>query len=471
MKRTLRLLSLALLVVFAIAACSAPFTVNQAREESSGPQFSRAASRSGGSAELQEYLIVGVDTLPSGLERSVERLGGAVLSATDEVGLAVVALPDARGAGRVSRISGVRSVIPNATVNWLPGERYFKLADEVELDSVDPSDDALAGLLWGLDAINAPEAWAAGATGEGVTVAVLDSGIDPGHPDLVDNISPLSASLVADEPYLNDGDGHGTHVAGTIAAVDNDLGVIGAAPDVEILAVKVLGATGSGSFGDVLNGILYAHAAGADVINMSLGALLQRRGLYDENGVKVVNANEISELVNIFTRVINYVHTNGTLVVSSAGNDALNSTGDAGIIYLPADAGRTISVSATGPLGWGLDPTTDLDVPAFYTNYGSSIDLAAPGGNVDFSLYPDPATLWFYDLVLSTYSVYDPATETTSRGYAWLAGTSMAAPHVAAVAALIIDAHDGEISPSQVETILRQSADDLGKPGNDPYYG
>jgi subtilisin family serine protease len=157
--------------------------------------------------------------------------------------------------------------------------------------------------------------------------------------------------------------------------------------------------------------------------------------------------------------VINYVWSNGSFVVAAAGNDSVDFTGDMGLLHVPSDCGRTVSIAATGPLGWGIDPTVSLDTPAFYTNYGSAIDYAAPGGNVDFDLYPNPG--WWFDLVFSTYP----------GGWAWMAGTSMASPHVAGVAALIIEANGYRPTPSQVESVLRRSADDLGKPGRDEWYG
>jgi subtilisin family serine protease len=120
---------------------------------------------------------------------------------------------------------------------------------------------------------------------------------------------------------------------------------------------------------------------------------------------------------------------------------------------LPAEAGNGMAVSATGPIG-----QENFDNPASYTNYGTSvIDVAAPGG--DFQLYPEDN--WWLDMVISTLP----------GGWAWMAGTSMATPHVSGVAALVIGQHGGEMQPAQVKAIIEQSADDLGKPGMDDYYG
>lgn len=364
----------------------------------------------------------------------------------------------------MAAMPGVRYVIPDVAVNWLPGETYVKeFAGEGESllagESIGDDEWFFNAYQWSMLAIDAPGAWDAGYTGAGVRVAILDTGIDPTHPDLAPNLNVgLSTSFVPHEPYIHDGDGHGTHVAGIVAAADNAFGSIGVAPNAEIVAIKVLDSTGRGSFSWVISGILYANAVEADVISMSIGAYLPRRGFTTGDGTKV-GANEVAGLVTLLTRVINYVWSNGSFVVGSAGNSSLNSTGDRGLLHIPSDCGRILSISATGPLGWGLDPTVNLDSPAFYTNYGSAIDYAAPGGNVDFTIWPGSG--WWLDLVFSTYP----------GGWAWMLGTSMATPHVAGVAALIIEAHGQNLTPSRIESLLRRSADDLGKPGRDMWYG
>ena len=126
-------------------------------------------------------------------------------------------------------------------------------------------------------------------------------------------------------------------------------------------------------------------------------------------------------------------------------------------MHVPSDVGGTIVVSATGPIGWAVDPMTDLDVFAVYSNYGPQIDFAAPGGNFD----PTVPNYW-WDFVLNC---------SNGQWYSWYAGTSQAAPHVAGVAALILEKNGGNMKPSHLKRELRKSADDLGKPGQDPYFG
>ncbi|MCD6142409.1 S8 family serine peptidase [Candidatus Bipolaricaulota bacterium] len=434
-----------------------------------GPQSNLSSSPQAADQAGKDYLVMMKgNRLPADFDREVTAAGGAVKEEFATIGAAVVTAKSATFVDEIAALPAVKYVLPDVKLNWLPGEDYVNVlpADQagpaaggVASQSIGDDEWFFNAYQWSMFAIDAPAAWDAGYTGAGVRVAVLDSGIDYTHPDLAPNVNTaLSTSFVPYEPYIDDEAGHGTHVAGIIAAAHNEFGSIGVAPDAELVAVKVLDHTGSGNFSWLIQGLLYANAVGAKVINMSLGAYLPRSGFITEDGTKV-GANEVAGLTSLLTRVIDYVWQNGTFVVAAAGNDAANLTGDASWISIPAESGRTVSVSATGPQGWGIDPTVSLDTPAYiYTNYGTGVDYAAPGGNVDPSLYPDGP--WYYDLVFSTYP----------GGWAWMAGTSMASPHVAGIAALILQATPGA-SPNRVESILRGSSDDLGKPGRDPWYG
>jgi len=340
-------------------------------------------------------------------------------------------------------------------------------------------DDFFAFLQWGLDAVDAPQAWAAGLRGEGAEVAVLDGGFDLGHPDLAPNVDfGLSLNLVSGESLQYDpaldpsGFSHGSHTAGIVAAADNAFGTIGVAPDASLILVKVLGDSGSGSFSDILAGIVYAADVGADVISMSLGATFSHRGeVFDQDGELVarIPAADVQELIVVTDRATTYAYQMGSTVVASAGNAAKDGNKDKDRVHVPSDGANVLSVSATRPIGWIMDPySTDLDVPASYTNYGTSvIDFSGPGG--DF----DPSVEGICNIGLGDIPcyVYDGVFSLTYQGWAWAAGTSMAAPHVAGVAALIIGQHGGSMKPSQVLRELRRSADDLGKPGKDMWYG
>jgi lantibiotic leader peptide-processing serine protease len=418
-----------------------------------------------GAGTPTSYLLLLNGSPSAQLAQQVAAAGGTLTDTIPQVGIAVAESTDPSFRSKASRLG---TVVPNLRLQWVDP------VQPVAGPSVDLADPPFSGsadfffdLQWGHAAIGAVDAWASGARGAGARVAVLDTGFDLTHPDLTPNIDLASSEDMTGQGLqytLDDPFSHGTHVAGTVAAAENDFGVIGVAPDAELVLVKVLEDEGSGTFDDVIAGIVHAADVGAHVINMSLGGSVPRRGIPEEG----VTARDVVELVNAVGRATTYAYQQGTTVISSAGNDANDGDEDKDLVYLPADAPRVLSISATGPVGWAVDATTSLDEPASYTNYGRSvIDLAAPGG--DF-VYPgeEDCTIagllrpcWVFDLVFST----------GNAGWFWSAGTSMAAPHAAGVAALIVGEHDGAIRPSQVESLLRRSADDLGSPGKDPFYG
>jgi lantibiotic leader peptide-processing serine protease len=421
------------------------------------------------------YIIIGVgNKLPSDLKGQLNSLRGELINSMDEVGIATASSDDPRFAAMASKISGVSSVVRDVEIQWYNPESFKTM--ELDATNVNPpstgDSNPLFALQWGATAIQAPAAWNAGAKGKGVKVAVLDSGFHLDHPDLKDNII-YSRSFVPGETVRPIGTGftHGTHVAGTIAAVDNNIGVIGIAPQASLLCIKVLANNGRGSFAWMLEGIMDAVEQEADIINMSLGAYLPRNGKFlDQNGNVINDTKAIQELLVSITRVTNYATQKGVTIISSAGNSAIDGNKDQSGISIPAGVPNVISISSTAPEGWAFDPlNVNLDEVASYTNYGTpDVTFAAPGGD---SRYPgnELATVagvtipgWAFDMVLSTGG---------ATNYNWTAGTSMASPHAAGVAALIIGQNGGKMQPKQVEAALRASADDLGRPGRDPFYG
>lgn len=438
------------------------------------------------------YIIMSSTTLPADLESQVRSLKGNVKSLMSEVGIAVVTSSDPDFVAKAGKIKGVSTVIRDLEVQW------FNPADEkiiefnAETTNGNPpfsgDDDTYFDLQWGHTAIKAPAAWSAGARGKGVRVAVLDSGFDTDHPDLVPNIDFNASRNFVDKEVLqyalDNVYSHGSHTAGTIAAADNGSGIIGVAPDAELILVKVVNDKGAGDFSAILNGIIYATHQGADVINMSLGVGLPRNGKYlHDNGTPDDSSDDFivsetkytQELINIFTKVTNYAAQRGVTLIASAGNDANNGNKDQSLVYIPAGAPNVISISATAPLGWALSPlTANLDFLASYSNYGTSdIDFAAPGGDMAYkgeeivTVAGMTNPVFAFDLVFSAGSSLEPG----KGGYYWSSGTSMAAPHAAGVAALIIGQNGGQMDPAQVKAVMRASADDLGKPGRDPFYG
>jgi subtilisin family serine protease len=276
--------------------------------------------------------------------------------------------------------------------------------------------DPIAPRQWGLDQVRAEAAWAT-STGEGVTIAVLDSGVDLEHEDLrAKTLSGANFVGCADsgpcgtgdwETGEKSGDPHGTHVAGiAAAATGNGIGIAGVAPDATILPVKVLGAEG-GTFEEIAAGIRYAADAGAEVITMSLGAL------------PGVQALTVTGVVGEVQEAILYARERGSVVLAAAGNDF-----QVPLCGTPAFDRGAVCVTATDK----------REAPAAYSNWGINQDVAsvaAPGGSILPVCGED---------VVSTVPV-GTSTSGPACGYGpaydEYAGTSMATPHVAGVAALL----------------------------------
>ena len=432
-------------------------------------------------------LVANGNSLPSDLGAAVAKAGGKLTGSLPQIGVAFATSTSADFASTVKSAAGLRSVDNNPSAQWIGPASGQSIHVNVGNPPNSGSGDFFFDLQWGHDAIDAPEAWDAGFKGHGARVAVIDTGFDLDHPDLVPNINfALSKNFVPGEDLgygLPDPFSHGTHTAGTVAAAENNFGTIGVAPEAELMLLKGLPDGGCGSDQPILQALAYAADNGADVISMSLGDTLEKSGYVapgcsdgPEDDV-FVSASEVAETRHVWARAVKYALDKGATVIASAGNEALDANHTADVFHLPSDAPGVLSISATGPFGWAVDPTTNLDEPAIYTNFGqSAISLAAPGGNLDEGLAASGqlCTVTFvtvpcfaFDFVFSTGSSLDPA----NPAWFWSAGTSMAAPHVAGVAALIIGKNGGSMSPVAVARALEKGADHPGKPGNDPFFG
>ncbi len=409
-----------------------------------------------------------------GLQDAIAPLGGTIVRAYPEIGTFVVAA-DASFRAAAGALPGVSSVVPNVPLEVV-GDGAT--AGDAAGPALSPGDESYYPFQWGLHAIRAKGAWDAGYTGAGVRVAVLDTNFDITHPDLAPNINPSQPrSFVPGEPVTPPPTAtfsHGTFVAGLIAATANGVGTVGVAPDAEIVPIKVINDAGFLLLPWFLDGIRYAVTVEADVVNMSLAVALPKAGVCFPPPIDLcLTAKDVSATVKVVQRALVFARRNGVTLVAAAANAAAELDRRDDLVWLPAEARGVLAVSALGPVDWALDPSTDLDVPESYTNYGEKVvSLSAPGGiigypagptcdlGLDLGLGPLPCR-WF-DKTLSTNF---PAP------YHFGGGTSMAAPHVAGVAALIIGKRGGSMSPGQVQAILRKSADDLGPPGRDAFFG
>jgi subtilisin family serine protease len=262
-----------------------------------------------------------------------------------------------------------------------------------------------------------------------VDVAVIDTGVDLDHPDL--NVHTAGAKNCSTGRSADDGNGHGTHVAGTIGALDNGVGVVGVAPGARIWPVRVLNAQGSGSFSDIICGIDYvtAHADEIEVANMSLGG----------SGSDSACGSNKDAMHEAICRSV----AAGVTYVVAAGNSAANSS-----TFVPAAYDEVITVSAladfNGQPGGGAASTCRVDVDdtfADFSNYGADVDLIAPGV-----------------CILSSWK---------GGGYNTISGTSMASPHAAGGAALYKATH-ATASPATVKSALQAAGTDNWSTATDP---
>ncbi|MFI9553630.1 S8 family peptidase [Nonomuraea endophytica] len=269
-----------------------------------------------------------------------------------------------------------------------------------------PEPDPLEPQQWGLPAIKLPQAWTQ-EQGDGVVIAIVDTGVDTDHPDLKDKIVD-GYDFVDGDQDPKDSNGHGTHVAGIAAAVTrNGIGISGAAPGAMIMPVRVLGTVGSGDRATIVKGIVWAADNGAKVINLSLG----------ETGL-------LSRLLKggTLNPAILHAYSRGAVVVAAAGNE--------GTVKQPYKAATQVLV---------VGASDQQGKPADFSNFGAEDAVTAPGVRIMSTLptYPTPETL------------------RNTSGYGLLDGTSMAAPYVAGLAALLIG--QGK-TPDQTMRAIRQTA-------------
>lgn len=270
---------------------------------------------------------------------------------------------------------------------------------------------------WGVSKIRATDVQSGGNKGTGVRVCILDTGIDYNHEDLLGQMKVGHNFVTGSNDPLDDY-GHSTHVAGTIAALDNNLGVLGVAPEAHLLIGKVLDNNGSGSYDWIVAGIQWAIDNKAQVISMSFGGGSFSQALQD---------------------ICNAAKNAGIVLVAAAGN--ADGDGSQNTVGYPAKFDSVIAVAATD----------NNDKRASFSSAGNEVWVAAPGVNV-----------------LSTMLKSGPLSN--QSGYGNLNGTSMATPHVSAMVALMLKANPN-LTPDNIKTLLSTTSIDLGTPGKDIFFG
>ncbi len=332
---------------------------------------------------------------------------------------------------------------PLPNLPYIPNDRYLKIGANYRQGSWgQPYPD-----LWGFKSIQAIEAWNVFDTnhngvfdagekqpGEDIVVAVIDSGVDYNHPDIASNMwhdanGHCGYDFVNNDDDPMDDNGHGTHVAGIIAAVgNNSIGVIGVAPKARIMAIKGINNYGDSYISNLADCVIYAADNGAEVLNCSWA--------YNNDSQTIKDA-------------FSYAYAKGSVCVAAAGNFNSNVMG-----FSPANIDTVIAVAAVD----------QADRKCYFSNYGSKI-IAAPGGGSGDAESDD------VDNILSTIpdTLGNPNAKVSNGYYRW-SGTSMACPYVAGIAALILSM-DPTLTNDEVGQKIKATADDIGIPGKDDYYG
>jgi subtilisin family serine protease len=478
-------------LVVAVATAGAASLV-PAQAVSGVPQATPSASVPAGHTTFT--VLLDGPAVRDGVVAAIEADGGHVLRENPAVSALVV---EAAPAGFVERVAGIEGVFGATSAHVVGATRSAPGAGAaVPGPPAAPAPAGPAGLdpldtrLWGLSMVRADAARAAQAGDRRVLVGVLDTGVDGTHPDIAPGFDAnLSRNFVTDipndpagnvldgpcefdgcvDPPDHDGGGHGTHVAGTVAAAANGSGVSGVAPGVTLVNIRAGQDAGLFFLQPVLDALTYGADIGLDVINMSFYVDPWRYNCLDNPADPPAARIEQRTTVEAMNRALEYAHAKGVTLVGSLGNESEDlgrpprdtsspnfppgsehprTIDNATCTDLPVEGPHVIGVSAVGPRG----------ERASYSNYGvEQVSLAAPGGNSDLGGTEDMILSAYPRSVLQQDGDVDPAGEVTPSGaaggvqkactaagcgyYSYLQGTSMAAPHVAGVAALVVSRH------------------------------
>jgi subtilisin family serine protease len=404
----------------------------------------------------------------------IRSAGGTVVASYAQIGVIVADSSSATFASKVRKDTRVEAVSATAGfATQLPDTESLASGPPAgDLPNAPVSDtDNLSGLQWDMRQISAPQAHAITGGSPSVLVGDLDTGLDYTHPDLAANVDfANSVSCVGGVPNQapaawDDDNGHGTHTAGTIAAAANGIGIVGVAPNVRIAGVKVGDPDGFFFPEAVVCGFMWAATHGFDVTNNSYFA--------DPWLFNCRNDSEQRAIWKAESRAIQYAESRGVTVVAALGNfadDLAHPTQD--VISPDTGPGETrpisnacVVVPTEVPGVIGVTATGDRRLKSYYSNYGAGVaDVAAPGGDRILQVTASAPN----GRVLSTYPAkfLNPASPLFVQDcsvspcavYAYLQGTSMASPHVAGLAALVIS-HYGKLPSGRVAAMIEQTAD------------
>jgi subtilisin family serine protease len=430
------------------------------------------------SAQSESYLVLMKgNAIPNGFATKVANFGGTVTYSNAHAGFALISGISPGAATQLAAVSGVVDIQSDQEVALQTplhaAEADISAVGDPSIDSQSaPNTAALFGWQWNMRLIGADGAWAAGMVGSSdVTVAIIDSGIDYDDRDLnglVDlarsasfsaSDNALAAGLFPTRNAISDFNGHGTNVASQVSS--KAVIFAGVTSLTRLIGVKVLGAQGSGTLGQILAGIVFAADQGADVANLSIGAV--------GGGFSKAGNGRFVALIN---RVFNYAKAKGMLMVVAAGNEGIDLQHDGNLFATYCDAPHVVCVSSIGP----RVPSTseaELNQPAFYTSFGRPVDVAAPGGNAAFdasgnlivSNWPWGADIasWVWSFCAKTRLTFDasgnPHLTSCAAGnrISGFIGTSQATPHVAGLAALLVVKY-GKGRPQTIKNAIERSA-------------
>ncbi|MDQ1044355.1 S8 family serine peptidase [Streptomyces sp. V4I2] len=409
------------------------------------------------------------------IKKAIAEAGGTIVTSYAQIGVIVVHSSNADFAKTIRKVKGVESA-GNTRNAPLPAQSTTDLGTPKALSAAEVAaaeaeaaagQDPLEPLQWDLPAIKADKAHEKSLGSSKVTVAVIDTGVDDTHPDIAPNFDrAASVNCVTGKPDTTDGawrpsaseSPHGTHVAGEIAAAKNGVGMTGVAPGVKVSGIKVSTTAGYFYTEAVVCGFVWAAEHGVDVTNNSYYTDPWYFNCTDDPDQKA--------LVDAITRASRYAEKKGAVNVAAAGNENYDLAAD--------EITDPVSPNDATPSDRVIDPSECLDIPtqlpgvvtvastgakgikSSFSNHGLGVvDIAAPGG--DSTAYQKPEAPATSGLILGTLP---------GGKWGYMAGTSMASPHVAAVAALIKSTHP-YASPALVKALLYAEAD--ATPCTDPY--